>query len=138
MPSSLATVIGWIEKSILNKENQQLVHLFVEFMQKTDTSQKYQRGNLIVVIQFAKHLGLNKRLSEIERKEDIIHFLNSLRKDAAVDPDKKWIRTWNDYLQRISISCVGFITIHRRQYSEWLTPQFARIKGKRQAGSVHM
>ena len=61
MPSSLATVIGWIEKSIPNEHNQRLVHRFVEYMQGTETSEKYQRVNLIVIILFAKFLGPKAR-----------------------------------------------------------------------------
>ena len=72
-------------------------------MKDTENPEKYQRVNLIVVIWFAKYLGPHKHLSEIDRKEDIISFVDTLRKDAAIDPDKKWIRTWNDYLQRIAL-----------------------------------
>jgi hypothetical protein len=65
-------------------------------MKNTDTSEKYQRVNF-VVISFARFLGPDRLLSELSNKEDIISFLDTLKKDAAIDPGKKWIRTWNDY-----------------------------------------
>ena len=44
-------------------------------------------------------------------REEIVSFLNTKIKDITVDPDKKWITTWNDYLWRINTSSDGFITI---------------------------
>jgi integrase/recombinase XerD len=34
-------------------------------------------------------------------KEKILKFLDLKRKTEDIDPDKKWITTWNDYLWRI-------------------------------------
>ncbi len=99
MPSSFATVKGWT-KSILNEGNRNLVNEFVSFMETTDTSENYRRGNLIPVIFFAKYLE-GKSLSEVREKSDIIGFLDTKKKDVSIDTDKRWIRTWNDYLQRI-------------------------------------
>lgn len=134
MPSSLSTVIEWIA-DIPNKENQESVQRFVAFMKDTDTSEKYQRVNLIVVILFAKFLGPHNLLNNIKTQQGIIRFLDSNKKNEILDPDKRWIRTWNDYLQRIKYfmrwlhndpSAISF--------SEWQTPQFARIKRKRTIG----
>jgi hypothetical protein len=60
-------------------------------------------------------------------------------KDIQNDPDKKWIRTWNDYLQRIKYF---FRWLYNQKYSEtkgldalptsdWTTPVFVQIKEKR-------
>src|SRR6476620_8819916 len=113
-------IIGWIN-DIPNEENQQLVSHFVDFMKGTDTSDKYQRVNLIVVVLFAKYLGVDKRLSEADTKEEIVVFLDGLRKDSAADPDKKWIRTWNDYLQRIKyfMRWLHNYNNHSSAFSEW-------------------
>ena len=100
-------------------------------MKGTDTSEKYQRVNLIVVVLFAKSLGPDKRLSEGDRKEDIISFLDSLKKDAAIDPDKKWIRSWNDYLQRIKYFMRWLHNDPSLPISEWQTPRVAQIKKKK-------
>lgn len=134
MPSSLATVIGWIDSNKsaeLNDENRRLLYKFVDFMKGTETSEKYQRVNLIVVILFAKSVGPGKCLSEVNRKEEIISFLDTLRKDAAIDPDKKWIRTWNDYLQRIKYFMRWLHNDHSVPASEWQTPAFALLKKKK-------
>lgn len=136
MPSSLATVKGWI-KSIPNEENRQLVHKFVTFMDTTDTSENYRRGNLIVTIFFAKHLE-RRSLFKVNEKSDIIDFLDTKKKDTAVDPDKKWIRTWNDYFQRIKYfmrwlhnGLPDSVAVSRIPPSEWHTPEFVQIKPKK-------
>jgi integrase/recombinase XerD len=131
MPSSLATVIGWIDKSIPNEENRSLVHKFVEFMKGTDTSEKYQRVNLIVVIRFARFLGPDHRLSDVKKQEEIVVFLDTLRKDKSIDPDKKWIRTWNDYLQRIKYFMRWYHNPGIASVTDWQTPAFTQIKKKK-------
>jgi len=37
----------------------------------------------------------------VEKKEQIIAFLNTKIKSKEEDPQEKWITTWNDYLWRI-------------------------------------
>ena len=99
MPSRLVSVIKMVE-SLPNDKNRRLIHSFVDFMKSMDISEKYQKDNLFVIILYAGYLG-NKELSDVDRKQDIIEFLDTRRKDTTIDPDQKWIRTWNDYLQRI-------------------------------------
>jgi integrase/recombinase XerD len=137
MPSSITAVREGI-KSIPNENNRRLVYKFLGFMDTTDTSENYRRGNLIVIMLYAKFLGPND-LSDVNRKDDIIEFLDTKKKDVIIDPDKRWIRTWNDYLQRIkyfmrwlhngapaSIADRAASTI-----SDWQTPDFVRIKSKK-------
>lgn len=45
----------------------------------------------------------SKNLGDLT-KENIINFLDNRRKSSDEDPDKKWMRTWNDYLSRL----IGF------------------------------
>jgi hypothetical protein len=99
MPSSLGAVKDGI-KSIPNENNRRLVHKYLGFMETTDTSENYRRGNLIVIVLYAKFLD-TKDLTDVNRKDDVIGFLDTKRKDVNIDPDKRWLRTWNDYLQRI-------------------------------------
>jgi hypothetical protein len=33
------------------------------------------------------------------KKEQVLSFLNTRIKDRQVDPEKRWMRTWNDYLE---------------------------------------
>ena len=70
-------------------------------MKSIGTSDSYQNGNLKIMIYFAKLLGLDINLYEIRKRDQIIAFLDTRIKDTENDPDKRWIRTWNDYLQRI-------------------------------------
>jgi hypothetical protein len=53
------------------------------------------------LINFAKFLGSSTDFYHLSKKEDILAFLNTKIKSKEIDPDGKWIRTWNDYLQRI-------------------------------------
>ncbi|CAN5215791.1 hypothetical protein BH18THE2_BH18THE2_07770 [soil metagenome] len=94
MPSKISTVIGNIS-GIPNEANKKCIYKFYDFMHENDTSQNYQRGNLIVIIAFAKFLG-ELRLSEVQTVEPVITFLDSRKRDLEADPDKIWIRTWND------------------------------------------
>jgi hypothetical protein len=50
---------------------------------------------------FAKFLGPNVTFYDIQRKEEIIAFLDTKIKSIEEDPDRKWITTWNDYLNDI-------------------------------------
>jgi hypothetical protein len=137
MPSTYPTVKGWIE-SIPNAENRKIIYDFVTFMDSTDTSMNYRRGNLIVVIFFARHLQ-DKNISEVNSKGEIIKFLDTRRKEVALDPDKKWIRTWNDYFQRVKYFLRWYYNGAPRSVaadstiplSDWQTPEFLRIKAKK-------
>lgn len=64
----------------------------------------------------------------MDRKQEIIGFLGTRRKDTTIDPDQKWIRTWNDYLQRIKYFMRWLHNDPSIPTSEWQTPSFAQIK----------
>lgn len=136
MPSSFVSVKGWI-KSIFNEKNRRIVEEFVSFIETTDTSENYRRGNLIVVIFFARFLG-NRNISEVKGKVDIIDFLETRKKEVDIDPDKRWIRTWNDYLQRIKYfmrwlhnGAPASVAASSRALCDWQTPVFVCIKPKK-------
>ncbi|MFZ0221466.1 MAG: hypothetical protein WAM42_07210 [Candidatus Nitrosopolaris sp.] len=104
-----------------------------------ETSDSYQNGNLKIMIYFAKFLGSDTNLYEIHKREQIITFLDTRIKDSENDPDKRWIRTWNDYLQRIKYF---FRWLHNEKEredkglepipsSDWTTPGFCQIKERR-------
>ena len=130
MPSSLSSVIKRIE-SLSSDENKKLIYSFVDFMKNTDISEKYQKDNLFVIILYARYLG-TRNLFDVDKKQDITEFLDTRRKDTTIDPDQKWIRTWNDYLQRIKYFMRWF---HNQQYdtdiSDWQTPSFVQIRKKK-------
>lgn len=90
------------------------------------------------MIYFAK-LSSETDLYEIHKRDQIIAFLNTRIKDSENDPDKKWIRTWNDYLQRIKYF---FRWLHNQKEredkglepiatSDWATANFCQIKEKK-------
>jgi hypothetical protein len=70
-------------------------------MKNNRTSESYQKNNLKAIINFANFLGPKVCFYEIQRKEQVITFLDSKMKTVEQDPDKRWITTLNDYLGRI-------------------------------------
>jgi len=130
MPSSLAAVIKRIDVSLCNAENKRLIYRFVDFMKSADISEKYQKDNLFVILLYARYLG-DTELSDVASKQDISNFLDTRRKDTNTDPDQKWIRTWNDYLQRIKYFMRWLHNDPSLPMSDWQTPSFAQIKKKK-------
>ncbi len=69
----------------------------------------------------------------------MLDFLNTRIKDKESDPDKRWIRTWNDYLQRIKYFIRWLYNQKEKenkgedplQKPEWSTPSFVKIQEKR-------
>lgn len=123
-------MIKRIDVSLSNDRNKRLIQRFVDFMTGTDISAKYQKDNLFVILLYARYLG-DTDLSSVNRKEDIIEFLDTKRKDTTIDPDQKWIRTWNDYLQRIKYFIRWLHNDPSLPMSDWQTPVFAQIKKKK-------
>jgi hypothetical protein len=82
-------------------------------------------------------LGTDVTFYDINKKEQIIAFLNTKIKNSDQDPDKKWITTWNHYLHRIKLFFRWFYNQRGKQLddqtlqSDWKTPDFAKIKGKK-------
>ena len=99
-------------------------------MNTADFSEKYRKDNLYVGIIYAEYLG-DKCLSDVASKQDIIDFLDTRRKDTKTDPDQKWIRTWNDYLQRVKYLMRWLHNYSSLTMSDWQTPAFAQIKKKK-------
>jgi hypothetical protein len=99
-------------------------------MKSIGTSDSYQNDNLKIMIYFAKFLSSDISFYEIHKRDQIIAFLGTRIKDSENDPDKRWIRTWNDYLQRIKYF---FRWLHNQKVrddkglepipiSDWTTP----------------
>jgi integrase/recombinase XerD len=131
MPSTFASVVNRIE-SLSNEKNRELIRKFVDYMKSTDASEKYRKDNLYVTIIYAEYLD-DKDLSGVNQKQDIIGFLDTRRKDTTIDPDQRWIRTWNDYLQRIKYFMRRLHNSNDTEVSisDWQTPSFAQIKKKK-------
>jgi hypothetical protein len=69
-------------------------------MKNNGASERHQNNNLKVMIAYAKFLGTDVSFYNIQKKEPIIAFLDTKIKNKEVDPDKKWITTWNHNLHR--------------------------------------
>jgi integrase/recombinase XerD len=136
MPLKLTTTINKI-LSVSNHTNRVIINDFCEYMKFNGCSDHHQNNNLKVVIAFAKFLGPDSSFYDIKKKEQIIVFLDSKIKNTEQDPDKKWITTWNHYLHRIKLFLRWLYNQRGKELndgaaqSDWQTPDFARIKGKR-------
>ncbi|MGZ5546421.1 MAG: hypothetical protein ACXWFZ_00525 [Nitrososphaeraceae archaeon] len=86
-----------------NRENSSIIYDFYNYMQKKGSSENHQVNNLKVVLDFANFLGSNVEFYDINKKEQISSFLNTKIKNSDIDPDKKWITTWNHFLNRIKL-----------------------------------
>ena len=147
MSIKISTLLSKVD-SIPNRQNASIIMDFYGYMQYKGSSENHQISNLKVIIDFARFIG-SEGLYSINKKEQIISFLNTKIKDGQQDPDKKWITTWNHYLNRIKLFFRWLYNAHNisqkntqsspsETYSflyeqslserEWSTPDFVRIK----------
>jgi integrase/recombinase XerD len=78
------------------KDNQKIIHDYIE-AKKTENniSSNFQKLAIRTLIYLSRHSG--KNFNEITR-EDLVSYLNSLRKSETEDPTHKWIGTYNAYV----------------------------------------
>jgi integrase/recombinase XerD len=129
MPFKLSTIVKKIGE-IPNDRNRQTVNEFLEYMRINGSSDNHQINNLKCIISFAKYLGQGVEFTNIKKREQILNFLNMKIKSQNEDPDKKWIGTWNNYLNRIRLF-LRWLHNHSNpdiDSSDWKTPEFLRIK----------
>jgi integrase/recombinase XerD len=136
MPAKLITTINKIQ-TVPNQTNSAIIHEFYQYMDSTDSSIHHKNNNLKVIIAFANFLGSNVTFHEIRKKEQILAFLNTKVKDSDSDPEKRWITTWNHYLNRIRLffrwmhNYRGKDTNNEFSSSELVTPEFVKIRTKK-------
>jgi integrase/recombinase XerD len=139
MPTTLSTTLSKIEY-LPNVINATLVAEFHQYMVSNGASERHQNNSLKMVIAYAIYLGPTITFYDLERPEQIIPFLDTKIKSADVDPDKKWITTWNYYLVHIKLLLRWLYNSGRKDHakssqilpeSNWETPPAARIKKKR-------
>jgi hypothetical protein len=136
LPAKLTTTIKNIEIKISNQTNRRIINDFYEYLQNIDTSENYQNGLLKVLIRYAEFMGSHTTFYQIQEKEQVLEFLDLKRKADKVDPDKKWITTWNDYLWRLKYFFRWLYNarhngLNAKSYETWNTPSFINIKMKR-------
>jgi integrase/recombinase XerD len=102
MPAKLTTTINKIQ-TVPNPTNAEIIDQFHDYMKASDVSENHQNNCLKVVIGLANSLGTNTAFYDIKNKEQITALLDTKIKSCEEDPDKKWITTWNHYLNRIKL-----------------------------------
>jgi hypothetical protein len=98
----LSTTVSKIA-SLANYTNAALIIEFYQYMKNNGASESHTNNRLKTNMAFAKFLGPDVTFYDVKRKEEsiAIGFLDTKIKSVQEDPDKKWITTWNDYLNDI-------------------------------------
>jgi hypothetical protein len=131
MPLKLSTTIGKIQ-NIPNSKNIEIINEFLEYMRSNGSSEHHQNNNLKVVIAFSNFLGKDNSLYDTNKKDQILEFLTTKVKSYDEDPDKRWITTWNNYLNRLRLF-YRWLYNHKNDidHENWQTPEFVKIKNKK-------
>ena len=129
-----------------------MVQKLAKLLQKTDELPECQRSILLEFVQYKQNddcsatnlanyirpLNLFARFLDGKpfqdvTKEDVLSFVDSLKKSSQEDPDEKWKTSWNEYFYRIK----GFYRwCHNKDRDTdshyWETPEFlTKIKPKK-------
>jgi integrase/recombinase XerD len=100
--AKLSTTINKIQ-ALSNSPNSKTLTEFLTYMKNNGSSERHQNNNLIVMIEFANYFDSNTAFYDINKKEQLILFLDTKIKDSSNDPEKRWITSWNHYLVRIKL-----------------------------------
>jgi len=83
MPTNLTTTVSKMA-SIPNSVNSELINDFYQYMKSNGASERHQNNNLKVMIDYAKFLGTGVSFYNIQKKEQIIEFLDTKIKKTSV------------------------------------------------------
>jgi hypothetical protein len=84
------------------------------------------------MIEFSNYFDSNTAFYDINKKEQILLFLDTKIKDSSNDPEKRWITSWNHYLVRIKLFFRWLYNKDKEIDKEyWEPPDFLRIKNKK-------
>ena len=132
----LSTLLDKGRIDVPNQRNASIISDFCKYMQDKGSSENHQVNNLKVVIDFAKFLGA-VTFYEVKERDQITCFLNKKIKSIEQDPEKRWITTWNHYMNRIKLFFRWLYNNHLphggravKDIDEWITPEFCKIKAK--------
>jgi integrase/recombinase XerD len=107
---------------------------FYKYLRAIRTSERYQSDILKVLVKFSEFV--NEDLVNIQKKDQVIAFLNTKIRNREEDPDERWITTWNDYLWRIKYFYIWIYNIKKHpdkenstllEPSNWITPLYVQI-----------
>jgi integrase/recombinase XerD len=140
MPVKLSTTIKKIT-SLPNATNAALLSEFHLYMKSNGASESHQNNCLKTNMAFAIFLGPSVTFYDIRKRQEITQFLDTKIKSIDIDPDKRWITTWNDYLNDIKCFLRWLFNEKVKKgterdedsvsKSDWETPAFLRIKAKK-------
>lgn len=90
------------------------------------------------MIEFSKYFDSKTAFYDINKKEQILSFLDTKIKDIARDPEKRWITSWNHYLVRIKLFFRWLYNKDNKEIDKdyWETPDFLRIQNKKKNFSL--
>ena len=136
MQAKLSTTISKIQ-SLSNNFNSSLILELYDYMKSNGSSDSHINNTLYTNMLFSEFLGAGVSYYDVRGRGQIIDFLDSKMKNPELDPDRKWITTWNDYLGDIKYLfrwLYNYKLVDEEQVktvSEWETPSFAQIKKKK-------
>jgi hypothetical protein len=96
MPVRLSTTVSKIN-SLPNLTNVSLLTEFYQYMKNNGSSESHMNNSLKTNMAFATFIGSDTTFYDIQRKEQIVDFLDTKIKSKEEDSDRKCITTWNDY-----------------------------------------
>jgi integrase/recombinase XerD len=115
-----------------NSSNSKIISDLLSYMKGNGSSERHQNNHLHVMIEYAIFLGPNTIFYNSNRKEQILSFLDRKIEDSVIDPEKRWITSWNHYLVRIKLFFRWFYNKDKEiEKDYWETPDFLRIKIKK-------
>ncbi len=85
MVAKLSTTINKIQ-NLPNSSNSITLYEFLMYMKNNGSSEKHQNNNLNVITEFSNFFNSNTTFYDINRKEQILSFLDTKIKDSEKDP----------------------------------------------------
>ncbi|HEX7258285.1 MAG TPA: hypothetical protein VF242_09510, partial [Nitrososphaeraceae archaeon] len=133
MVAKLSTTIFKIQ-NLPNTSNSKTLNEFLTYMKNNGSSERHQNNNLNVMVEFSNYFESNTTtFYDINKKEQILSFLDTKIKDSSKDPERRWITSWNHYLTRIKLFFRWLYNKDKKEIDRdyWETPNFLKIKNKK-------
>ena len=138
MSTKISTLLAKVD-FLPNKKNASIILDFYKYMLDRGSSENHIINNLKIILDLALFLG-PQGYESIKKREQILSFLNKKIKDIKLDPERRWITTWNHYLTRTKLFYRWFYNVYEYKehnepkepldQQEWITPDYVKIKQK--------